>query len=118
MEIRVKVAKLNEIWTCEFEDLPEVSQAYLAAYGATQSINDAHAAVARKNFETEELFLNTVREKATKRFAQIVNGTVPGSGHESPTVTAKAKKLAKELSDSELDAALQFIMEARQKAAA
>jgi hypothetical protein len=40
-------------------------------YGLTQAVNNAHASVMCKNFETEVGFLDAVREKAEKRIEQI-----------------------------------------------
>lgn len=117
MIIQVKVAKLNEVVDFDVESLPSASLQYAITYGLTQAVNDAHAGVARKNFATDQEFLTEVRAKATKRIEQVLSGNVPGSRAPVDPNAAKARKLAKELSDSEMDAALEFIMKARAKAA-
>lgn len=117
MQIQVKIAKLNEVAEFDVEKLPPTSLAYAIQYGLTQAVNDVHAAVARKNFSSDALFLAAVQAKVSKRIDQILSGDVPGSRAPIDPNAAKARKLAKELSDTELDAAFAFIMETRRAAA-
>jgi hypothetical protein len=47
--------------------------------GATQSLNDAHASVSKKDYATVDEFLAAVAEKVAKRVEQIRSGEVPGT---------------------------------------
>jgi hypothetical protein len=117
MLIQIKIAKVNELVDVDVEALPPVSLQYAITYGLTQSFNDAHAAIARKNFETDAAFFAAVREKANKRIDQVLTGNVPGARAPVDPHAAKARKLAKELSDDEMTAALEYVMKKRAKAA-
>ena len=117
MNVSVKIAKLAETVDFDVEGLPAASLQYAITYGLTQSVNDAAASIARKNFETDEAFLAAVREKTDKRIEQVLSGDVPGSRAPTDPHAAKARKLAKELTDDEMQAALEWITRKRAKAA-
>jgi hypothetical protein len=93
MIVTVKVAKVNELVEFDVESLPAESLAYAITYGLTQSINDTHAPVSRKNFSDDESFNAAVWEKAQKRIDQIRSGNVPGT-RTPVTKEAKVKQLA------------------------
>lgn len=63
--------------TVELPDsLPEKSEAYLRNYGATQSLNDAHASVKRSDYESDEEYVEAGMAKVNARLAQLVEGTI------------------------------------------
>lgn len=99
-KITVKIAKLNTTHTFDTELLPEASREYGMEYGLTQSINDSHASIARKNFETEAKFLEAVADRVRKRIEQILSGNVPGKSTPMDERTAKVKALTKDMDDA------------------
>ena len=118
MMLNVYVPKADHTFSVEVEDLPADSIAYNLEYGARQSVNDTVAGVKRSDFATLEEFQAAAFAKADKRWQQILSGNVPGSRAPRSEVTAKARKIAAELSDSEMDAALAYIMAERAAKAA
>lgn len=119
MLVEIKVAKLNNIATFDVESLPPASLQYVITYGLTQAIGDAHASIARKNFETDAAFLAAVTEKVEKRMEQIRTGNVPGSRAPSDPNAAKVRKLVKEVgevSDEEMALMVAAVNKARAKA--
>jgi hypothetical protein len=112
--ITVRIAKLGYDLDFTPETLPATSMKYALVYGLTQSVNDAAASIVRKNFETDEAFLDAVREKTDKRIAQILSGDVPGVRAPTDPNAAKARAIAKEMAaDPELAAALEAVMAKR-----
>lgn len=105
MLIQVKVAKVNSVLDFEVEQLPKESLVYVLTYGLTQALGDAHASIARKNFDSDKAFLEAVNEKVWKREAQIRSGDVPGSRGPADPNAAAARKLAKELGSEGIDLA-------------
>ena len=118
MMLNIFVPKANYTFDVAVEDLPPDSIAYILNYGARQAVVDMTAGVKRADFTTEEEFNATAFAKADKRWQQLLSGAVPGSRTPRSETTAKARKIAAELSDSEMDAALAFIMAEREKAQA
>jgi len=47
--------------------------------GATQSLNDSHASVSKKDYTTLDEFIAAVSEKVAKRVEQLRSGDVPGA---------------------------------------
>jgi hypothetical protein len=120
MLYQIKVAKVNSVLDFDSDKLPATSIDYLMTYGLTQAIGDAHASIARKNFESDEKFLAAVTEKVEKRVAQIISGDVPGSRAPADPNAAKARKLVKEvgtLTDAEMALMVEAVNKARAKAA-
>lgn len=119
MNISVKIAKLNTAIDYNVEALPATSLAYAITYGLTQALNDAHASVMRKNFDSDQAFLAAVEEKVAKRHEQITSGNVPGSRAPADPRAAMARKLVGQLggvSDEEF-ALMVAAVEAARKAA-
>lgn len=116
----IKIAKLNTTLSFVREDLPEASQDYGFEYGLTQSLNDVHAGISRKNYGTEELFLAAVADKVAVREAQIRSGNVPGTGKPSLAETAKvlAEENARLRAQVEAMMAAQAVTESTKKKAA
>ena len=117
MLISVKVAKLNTVVDFDTEKLPEASVTYAVTYGLTQALNDVHASVKRKEFETDAEFIEAVQKKVDKRLEQIESGNVPGSRAPADPKLATVRKLTKEMSIEEIEAAMAYIEKQRAKAA-
>lgn len=103
MLINVKIAKLNSVHEFNVEALPPTSVQYAITYGLTQAVNDAHASVMRKNFDSDSAFIEAVEAKVLKRLEQIETGNVPGSRGPADPKAAVARKLAKGLEEAGLD---------------
>jgi hypothetical protein len=97
--ITVQIRKLDEVVEFVVESLPAASIQYLLQYGATQSINDCHASVIRKNFETDTAFADAVMEKVNERVNQIRTGEVPGTRGTANPAMAKARALVAKMAD-------------------
>jgi hypothetical protein len=111
--ITVQIRKTDTAVDFVVESLPPASIQYLLQYGATQSINDCHASVIRKNFETDTAFVDAVMEKVDERVNQIRTGEVPGSRAPANPVMAKARALvAKMADDPELAAKVEALLAA------
>lgn len=102
----VTIGKSGVSYDFDTETLPAQSLAYLVEYGLKQSLNDVHAAVARKNFKTDEEFVESVNGKVATRVQQIVSGDVPGSRAPRTNVKQTAAKLLAEMSIEQLEALL------------
>jgi hypothetical protein len=97
--ITVQIRKTDEVVEFVVESLPAASIQYLLQYGATQSINDSHASVARKNFDSDETFAAAVMEKVNERANQIRTGEVPGARGPANPAMAKARALVAKMAD-------------------
>lgn len=79
----VVIAKTGDVLSFDTDKLPKQSVEYATDYGFRQSMNDACAGIARKDYdagpEGDAKFLADAREKVTKREAQVRSGNVPGS---------------------------------------
>jgi hypothetical protein len=75
-------------------------------------VNDAHASVARKDYDSDTAFFDAVRAKVEKRIGQIESGDVPGSRAPADPLAAKRRELFKKaheagMSDDEAFAVLE-----------
>jgi hypothetical protein len=113
----VPISKIGDSVDFDWDSLPEASRDYVVMYGFKKSINDTHASVTRDKYDSGEAYLAAVHEKVDERIEQIRSGNVPGTRAAADPHAQKARKLAKELSDSELEAALEWIMKKRARAA-
>jgi len=102
MLLSINVPKADHMFTVEVESLPVASLEYIIRYGATQAVVDTTAGVKRTDFATESEFRFAAREKAQKRWDQIIRGDVPGTrGPARPPVKTLAEQ-AGEMTDEEL----------------
>jgi hypothetical protein len=98
MEISAYVKKLDLTHTRVFEELPEASREYLANYGFTQCVNDAHASVQRKDYSDgavgDAAWTADVKAATDARLAQIDSGDFARARKADPA-TAKIKAVFK-----------------------
>jgi hypothetical protein len=73
--------------------------------GATQSLNDAHASVSKKDYATPTEFLVAVSEKVAKRVEQIRSGNVPGTRAPADPKAKAAREVVKAAEAAGLDLA-------------
>ena len=68
--------------------------------GATQSLNDSHASVSKKDYTTPDEFIAAVSEKVAKRVEQLRSGNV--SGTRAPA--SPAAKLGRQVASAAVEA--------------
>jgi hypothetical protein len=108
------------------DTLPTVSNEYGLRRGLREYFDNYHASYTKDGrvtpkgklpYDAPATFESTVNDSIDEALDRLVAGDVPGARVAADPHVQKARKLAKELSDSEMEAALEWIMKKRARAA-
>jgi hypothetical protein len=91
MLFHITVTKINEVRTFDTDKMEANGVAYAIENGLKQSLADCHANLKRDDFDSEEEWLDAVREAVDGREASINTGTMRRGGAPDPLLVAAAK---------------------------
>lgn len=102
----VQIGKIGQqVEVKGFDTLPEASQAFLIAYGLKQVLNDAHASIQRKDFDSEEAFQDEVMGAVLAKVEALESGEVKSRGTGAVRVVDPFAKLCREIAKERIYAA-------------
>lgn len=95
------IGKTQNVVKVDIESMASVSKDFIFAYGLRQILNDCHASVQRKDFETQEAFMEAVDARVNAKLNALYSGdistrTASGKPALSP-LEAMMEKIAKEI---------------------
>jgi hypothetical protein len=119
--IRVLVKKTGRVVEFDETKLPPATIAYFIQYGATQSTNDSHASVVKKDWKgTADEFVAAVNKEVDDFIARAKAGTLATRAPEDPKIVARrelGRMLGRELTEAEYDVILADVAKKHRKAA-
>lgn len=97
MTMQITINKTGAVF--ETGDFPTVAKDFIFAYGLRQILNDCHASIQRKDFESQEAFIGAVNERVKAKLAALESGdiTTRQVGTTLDPVTKLGMTLAREL---------------------
>lgn len=95
------IGKTQSVVEVKLDSMVSVSKDFIFAYGLRQILNDCHASVQRKDFETQEAFVEAVEARVKSKLEALYSGdistrTASGKAAVSPLDTM-IEKIAKEI---------------------
>lgn len=109
----ILIGKTQSVVEVKLDSMANVSKDFIFAYGLRQILNDCHASVQRKDFETQEAFVEAVEARVKAKLEALYSGdistrTASGKPALSP-LEAMMEKIAKEIVIPALRAKIKFL---------
>lgn len=72
----INIGKIGQTREVDFNALPEASRNFIIGYGLQQVLNDCHASVQRKDFESDDAWHKAVAERVDTKLAALAEGKI------------------------------------------
>lgn len=108
MKTTINISKIGQTREVDFDKLPEASQNFIIGYGLQQVLNDCHASIQRKDYDSEEEFGKAVSDRVETKLDALHAGkiTIRAAGTREPVdpVAKLVYRMAKDAVESAIKA--------------
>jgi len=107
MLLSIYVKKLDETFSAETDQFPQVTRDYLMRNGFSQRLRDVHASIKREDYSEgptgTEAWQNDVRAAIQGALDQMKSGDIPGERGPASPETVKTRELVNAMKTAGLD---------------